>query len=117
MVKIPRRSKPAFLTAQHVEDNDLATIQEPPYILEAEKSRFDKERTIITVQVKRTGETYRWGLNNTSSDRLVERFGEDGELWKGKEVKIQKRNENIRGQDRCVLYALPSIQAKIGEGA
>jgi hypothetical protein len=117
MVKIPRRSKPTFLTAHDVEDNDLATILEIPYVQDADKSRFGKERTVLTVQLKRTGETYRWGLNNTSNDRLVDKFGEDGELWKGKEVKIQKRDENVRGQDRCVLYALPSVQAKIAEDA
>jgi hypothetical protein len=113
MVKIPKRGKDPFLTPKHVEDGDLATIIEPPYIQSAEKSKFGKERTMVTVKIKRTGEVFRWGLNTTSNDRLVERFGEEGDLWVGKEVRIQRRSENVRGQDRDVLYALPSVQAEI----
>jgi len=113
MVKIPKRGKDPFLTPKHVVDGDLATIVEAPYIMSAEKSKFGKERTIITVKIKRIDEIYRWGLNTTSNDRLVDRFGEDGDLWVDKEVRVQKRSENVRGQDRSVLYALPSVQAEI----
>lgn len=113
MVKIPRRGKPPFLKAHHVEDNDLAVIVESPFILSAEKSKFGKERTIITVKVKRTDEVYRWSLNTTSNDRLVDKFGEDGDLWTDKEVKIRKRSENVRGEDKNVLYALPSMQQNL----
>jgi len=115
LVKIPRRGKPQYLSARDVENDDLLTIIEPPFIQDAEKSKFGKDRTIITVQLKRNGETYRFGLNTTSNDRLVDKFGEDGDLWKNKDIKIQKRTENVRGQDRVVLYALPSVQTKIGE--
>jgi len=113
MVRIPKRGKPAFLKPDHVVDGDLLTIIEPPYVQDAEKSKFGKERTLITVQVKRTGDICRWGLNTTSNDRLVDKFGEDGDLWKSKEVRVQKRVENVRGTDRPVLYALPSIQQNI----
>jgi hypothetical protein len=113
MVTIPKRGKDPYLTAQHVEDDDLAEIVEAPYIMDAEKSKFGKERTIVTVQLKRTDETYRWGLNNTSNDRLVEAFGGDGDLWLGKTVKIAKRTENVRGQDRSVLYAIPLEQKNL----
>jgi len=97
----------------HVEDGDLCTIIESPYVQPADKSKFGKERTVITVQVKRNGELYRWGLNTTSNDRLVDKFGVEGDLWKGKEVKVQKRSENVAGRERQVLYALPSIQQAI----
>lgn len=113
MVRIPKRGKPLFLTPEDVEDGDLATILESPYIQAADKSKFGKERTIITVLIQRTKEIYRWGLNNTSSDKLVDAYGEDADFWKGKDVRIQKRLQNIRGQDRYVLYALPSVQAEI----
>lgn len=86
---------------------------EAPYVQSAEKSKFGKERTVVTVKVKRTGEVFRWGLNTTSNDRLVDRFGEEGDLWVGKEIRVQKRSENVRGQDRSVLYAVPSVQAEV----
>jgi N12 class adenine-specific DNA methylase len=113
LVKILKRVKPKFLKPEDVQDNDLATIIEPPYIQSADKSKYGKERTIITVRIHRTGEIRRWGLNNTSNDHLVDAYGGEGDSWKDKEVRIQKRLENVRGQDRYVLYALPSVQAEI----
>lgn len=113
MVRIPKRGKDPFLTAKNVEDGDLATIVEPPYIQAAEKSKFGKERTIVTVKLKRTGSIYRWGLNTRSNDRLVNKFGGDGDLWQGKEVHIQKRSENVRGEDHDVLYAYPTEQTTV----
>lgn len=113
MVQMHRQGKPAFIRGQHVSDGDLATIIEPPYIVDAEKSKFGKERTVVTIKLKRTGDIYRWSLNTTTNDRLVDRFGEDGGMWQGKEIKIQKRVENVRGEDKDVLYAVPSTQTNL----
>lgn len=113
MVRIPRRGKPRYLKADDVEDGDLATIIEPPQIQDAEDSKFGKERTIITIKFHRTKEIHRLGLNNTSNDRLVDAYGEDGETWEDKEIRFEKRLMNVRGTDRYVLYASPSIPASI----
>jgi hypothetical protein len=113
MVHIPRRGKPRFIKAENVENNDLATIIEPPNIQSAEESKYGKERTIITLKLHRAKEVFRMGLNNTSNDRLVDAYGEDGILWKDKEIRIQKRLENVRGTDRHVLYVNPSIQKTV----
>lgn len=113
LVKIPRRGKAPFLTSKHVENDDLVKIVDKPYIVPAEKSQFKKERTVLTVSVKRTSDILRWGINNTTNDRLVDAFGEDGDLWVDKEVKIHKRIENVRGQDRPVIYGIPSTQQPI----
>jgi len=110
MVKIPRRGSDPYLTPLLAMDDDLAVITEKPYILDANKSKFGKERTGIIIRLKRTGELFRWTLNGTSSDSLMEAFGEDGDLWLNKEVKIKKRVMNVRGEDRHVLYATPSMQ-------
>jgi hypothetical protein len=115
MVQIPKRGKPRipFLSVHDVEDGDLATIIEPPYIQTAEKSKFGKERTIITFKLVRTNEIYRYGLNTTSNDRLVEAFTSEGNLWNGKQIKFLKRVEMVLGEDRAVLYVIPSLQTKI----
>lgn len=113
LVKIPRRGKAPFLTSKHVENDDLVKIVDKPYIQSAEKSKFKKERTVLTVAVKRTGDILRWGINNTTNDRLVDAFGEDGDLWLDKEIKIHKRIENVRGQDRPVIYGIPSTQQQV----
>jgi hypothetical protein len=116
MVQIPKRGKPKipFLSFRDVEDGDLAEIIDVPYIQTAEKSKFGKERTIITVKLLRTNEIYRFGLNTTTNDRLVEAFSSEGNLWKDKQIKILKRSEMVLGRDRYVLYAIPSVQTKIG---
>jgi hypothetical protein len=115
MVQIPKRGKPRipFIKAHDVENDDLATIIESPYIQTAEKSQFGKERTIITIKLVRNNEIYRLGLNTTTNDRLVEAFGSEGNLWKDKQIKILKRQEMVLGQDRDVLYCIPSLQTKI----
>lgn len=113
MVKIPIRGKAQFLKPDDVVDGDLLEITESSYIQPAEKSKFGKERTVVTVCVKRTDEVRRWSLNTTSNDRLVDTYTEDGDSWKNKEVKVQKRLENVRGSEWHVLYALPSIQQSI----
>jgi hypothetical protein len=116
MVQIPKRGKPSipFLSFRDVEDGDLAEIIEPPYIQTADKSKFGKERTILTVKLLRTNEIFRFGLNTTSNDRLVDAFSSEGNLWKGKQIKILKRSEMVLGRDRYVLYAIPSVQTKLG---
>jgi len=115
MVQIPKRGKPRiiFVKGHDVEDGDLATIIETPYIQKAEDSKFGKERTIITIKLVRNEEIYRMGLNIHSNDRLVEAFGSDGNLWLNKQVKINKRQEYVLGEERDVLYVIPSLQTKI----
>lgn len=103
---IPKRIKHPFLTTEQIKDEESATIIEQPTILSAEESKFGKEQTLIIVKLKKDGETYRWTLNSTSNDRLVNAFSEEGDLWVGKTVKIQKRSMNIRGEERSVLYAV-----------
>lgn len=112
MVQIPKRGKERipFIKGHNVENDDLATIIETPYIQTAEKSKFGKERTIITVQMLRTEEVFRMGLNVHSNDSLVEKFGSEGNLWKDKQIKIAKRQEYVLGKEVSVLYATPSIQ-------
>jgi len=116
MVQIPKRGKPRipFIKGHNVEDGDLAEIIDYPFIQKAEDSKFGKERTIITVKVLRTEEIWRMGLNTHSNDRLVEAFTGEGNLWKGKQIKILKRQELVLGEDRDVLYCIPApVQTKI----
>jgi hypothetical protein len=113
LVQIPRRGADPFISPVDVEEGDVCTITEPPYIQPAEKTRYQKERTVITVQVQRTGEVYRWGLNTTSNDRLVEAFGTDGDMWTGLRVAAELREMNVSGVMKTVLYARPLVQTKI----
>ena len=112
-MKMHRQGKPPFIRSMQVQDGDLATILEAPYMIDAEKSKFGRERTILTIKLHRTGEVYRWGINITSNDRLVDKFGEVAEMWQNKEVKIKKAAEVVRGEEKFVLYAYPSVQTNL----
>ena len=92
---------------------DLVTIIKEPYIQEAEKTRFKKERTVITVEHQRTKKVYRWGLNTTSNDALVRAFGSEGNLWCGKQVRVKVAEQNVNGVNKSILYAVPILQASI----
>jgi hypothetical protein len=106
-LKIPIRGKHPFITANDVENNDLATIIEEPTIQSPEDNKFGKERTLIIIVLKRTKIVYRWGLNTKSNDALVKAFGEEGSLWVNCDTKIEKKIERIGGKERTVLYAVP----------
>ena len=107
MVKITKRRHAPFLTQNIVEDGTIAEIIERPFVQPGTESKFGQERTILTVKLKGKKEPYCWSLNNTSSDRLVEAFGEEGDLWLNKKIQIQKRIQVVKGKERNVLYAKP----------
>jgi len=92
MGKLPRMGRPPFLKPHHVQQDDLVEIVEEPYVRSAEESRFEKPRGYAVVRLVRTGELYTWGFNTTTWDRLIDAFGEDSALWKGKKVKVKLEN-------------------------
>ena len=103
MVQIPKRGKDPFLKAHHVENGDLVVVTAPAYVLDG---KFG-ERTVVDVEVKRTGERYRWSLNGTTSDRCREAWSGDSGLWENKVLKVQKVKDVIAGEEKSVLYGVP----------
>jgi len=111
--KLPRLGKPPFLMPHHVQQDDLLEIVGEPYVVDAEKSKYGRERGYVVVQLVRTGEMFSYGCNTTSWNRLLDAFGDNGALWLGKKVKIQLENQTIRGEAKTVLFAVPQIQQVI----
>jgi len=103
LVLIPKRGKDPFLKAHHVENDDLVVITAPAYVLEGKYG----EKTVVDVQLKRTGERYRWNLNGTTSDRCSKAWSSDGDLWENKMLKIQKVKDMVAGEEKSVLYGVP----------
>jgi hypothetical protein len=99
--------KPPFLKPHHVQQDDLVEIIEEPYIRSAEDSKFGRMRGYAVVRLVRTGDLYTWGFNTTTWDRLIDAFGEDSALWKGKRVKIKKLAQVVRGENREILFGTP----------
>lgn len=113
MVNIPMRGADPFIIPADVENGDVVTIVKEPYIQDAEKTRFNRERTVITVELQRNRKVYRWGLNTTSNDALVKAFGPEGSFWRGKQVKVKVAEQNVNGVNKSILYALPVLQATL----
>jgi hypothetical protein len=102
--KLPRMGKPPYMKPHHVLNNDLLVIVDEPYVKGAEESVFGKDRGYMVVRVVRTGDTYTWGLNGTTWDRLIDAFGDDSKLWTGKKVKVRFETRMIRGEPKQIIY-------------
>jgi hypothetical protein len=107
MGKLPRMGKPPFLKSHHVMQDDLVEIVEEPYVRSAEDSTFGRERGYAVVKLVRNGELYTWGMNTTTWDRLIDAFGEDSALWRGKRVKIKVEAQTVRGEQKQIVYGIP----------
>jgi len=105
MVKTSKQTSLPWIKPALVNDGDLCTIVDRPFVQPAAENQFKKDRTIITVKLAKNGEVHRWGLNATSNDFLMEKYGEEMDNWFGKPVKIQKMPTVVRGESKEVLYA------------
>lgn len=109
-MKLQRLGKPAYLKPHHVQQDDLVEIMEEPYVQSEEESKFGRARGYAVVRLIRTGDTYTWGMNTTTWDRLIDAFGEDGILWKGKKVKVKLENQIVRGEGKEIIFGRPYLE-------
>ncbi len=99
--------RPAYLLPIEIEQDDVVEIIEKPWIVEAEKTKFGKERGKTVVKILRTGAIRTWTMNNTTWDKLIQAFGEDPGQWLNKKVQIKKEVRNVSGVDKDVLFGRP----------
>jgi len=69
--------RPPYLLPTEIEHDDLVEIIEKPYIVEAEKTKWGKERGRAVIKVLRTNAIRMWTMNNTTWDKLIQAYGED----------------------------------------
>ena len=99
--------RPAYLLPTEIEQDDVVEIIEKPWIVEAEKTKFGKERGKTVIKILRTGAIRTWTMNNTTWDKLIQAFGEDPGQWLNKKVQIKKEVRNVSGVDKDVLFGRP----------
>jgi hypothetical protein len=102
--------KPPFLKPHQVQQNDLIEIVEEPYVQSEEESKFGRMRGYAVVRLVRTGELFTAGFNTTTWNRLLDGFGEDSQLWKGKRVKLTLETQTIRGEQKQVMFGKPYVE-------
>jgi len=108
---VKRLGRPPFISINEVEDSDVFIIAEPPYLVDAEHSKYGRERYRVVVKKPDDREfgLRTLTLNTTTSNRLLDAFGEDEKLWVGKQIRIRKHSEFVLGKQRLVLYGEPYI--------
>jgi len=105
MGKLPE-PKSDWLRPEDVKDGDIVKIIDHLEVIPAEQTKYGRERYVITI-VLPDKTVKRWGLNLTSYRTLYKAYGNEGDNWIDKLVKIVKNREKIRGETRHVLYAEP----------
>ena len=105
-MKLP---KPAskYLRPDDVEDGSTVQITGHLVTIPAEETKYGRERHVIPIKLEDDTEK-QWGLNQTSYRTLYDAFGDDGDNWINKLVKVVKNREKVRGNTLYVLYAEPS---------
>lgn len=92
-----------FLDPAEVSEGEIVKVTSEPVLIPAEQSTWGKERYRISVDLA-NGEPRRWTLNTTTSNALLDAFGEDGNLWIGKRVKIHKEHRRVGKEMKWVLF-------------
>ena len=111
---VKRLGKPPFLSVNEVEDGDVFVVVEQPYLVSAEESRWGKERYRVVVKKfddKEFG-LRTWTLNTSTSNRLLDGFGEDEKLWVGRKIRVRKHEEYVLGKQKFVLYGEAQVEAQ-----
>jgi hypothetical protein len=54
-----------------------------------------------------SGEVKPWTMNRTTQRKCAETWGDETRAWVGKKIKIQLREQNIRGLMKTVIYGIP----------
>jgi hypothetical protein len=106
-MKLSRMGKPSYLKAHHLQKDDLLEIMEEPYTQSAEESKYGRERGYAVVRLVRTGDLFTYGMNGTTWDHLLDAYGDDSALWKGKKIKMTIEKQTIRGESKDVMFGVP----------
>ena len=106
-MKLPKMGKPSYLKPHHIQQDDLVEIIGEPYVQSEEESKFGRQRGYAVIRLLRTGDTYTWGLNTTTWDRLINAFGDDSGLWIEKKVKLKMESQTIRGEEKQIIFGIP----------
>lgn len=110
-MSVKRLGKPHFLSVNEVEDKDVFEVVEAPVLVPADQSKWNKERYRIVICKPNDREfgLRMWTLNSSTSDRLLDAFGGNASLWKGRKIRVHKHAEHILGKEQFVLYGEPYV--------
>ena len=95
-----------WLRPSDVKDGDIITILDEGKKRSADETPFGHEVFEVNVKLP-DGEVKLWTMNRTTLRRCVEAWGDESKAWIGKKVRVQLREQNVRGVMRTVIYGVP----------
>ena len=110
MVKI---GNSRWLRPSDVKDGDVVTIVNEGQKRSAEETPFKRAVFEIAVRLP-SGEEKILTMNSTTQRRCIEAWGNETRNWIGKRLRIELRDQNVRGVMKKVIYGFP-IMGKAAE--
>lgn len=95
-----------WLRPSGIRDGDIVTIVDEGRNRSADETPFGREVFEIGVRLP-SGEEKPWTMNRTTQRRCAEAWGDDTRDWVDKRVRIQLREQNVRGVMRTAIYGVP----------
>jgi hypothetical protein len=95
-----------WLRPADVRDGDIVTIVDEGKNRTAEETPFNRDVFEISVKLP-SGEVKTWTMNRTTQRKCAEAWGYESRAWINKKVRIQLREQNVRGVMRTVIYGIP----------
>ncbi|NHV97970.1 MAG: hypothetical protein HA494_09365 [Thaumarchaeota archaeon] len=95
-----------YLTPEDVKDDVVTFLDEGVY-KKAEETPFGRPVFQISVKLP-DGRVKIATLNRTSRKELAKAYGEDTKNWVGREARVTKVKQNVRGELKDVIYFHPT---------
>jgi len=105
-----------WLRASDVKNGDTIAIVSEGRYLRAEDVPFDLQGRDqifeIDVMLPPDARFIPWFMNSTTQNRCVEAWGKETKNWIDKRVRVELKEQNVRGQMQTVIYGVPLKEAE-----
>ena len=103
MVKL-KASK--WLRPKDVNNGEIITIVDEGKSKSADETPFGRAVFEIGVRLP-SGEKKIWSMNRTTQRRCMEAWGNETRNWVGKRLRIELKQQNVKGVMKTVIYGFP----------
>lgn len=105
-MKLKFLGKPPYLRPEHLQQDDVITITEAPYIKDGQFGT----RGYAVARLELTEELFTVPFNTTSWDRLVKAYGEDSQVWTNRKAKATLETQTVRGELKRIVFWKPVVE-------
>ena len=102
-----------WLRPKDVNNGEIITIVDEGKSKSADETPFGREVFEIGVRLP-SGEKKIWSMNRTTQRRCIEAWGNETKNWIGKRLRIELKEQNVKGVMKKVIYGFP-IADKVTE--